>query len=228
MPVILTRPFQTSLSYYQTVLQDSPVAYWRMGDSVGTTLNEDSSTYDAPLGGTYTLGATGLIAGDPDTSVNFNGGYAQVGHGSWTTSTMSIEAWVKPTNTTGEQKAISLPFNPSANCLEVGNSGGGSWVGRVRTGGSLWTQAGGPVPAVGVIYHLVVTTDGSFMNLYVNGTPIGPVAVAPGNVEINEGNIHIGRVSSFGQNFLGDIDEVAVYLTALSPARVLAHYNAGI
>ncbi len=227
MSPFIILPIDSPPDYASTVLADSPVAYWRMGDSAGTTLTDEQASYNAPLTGTYTLGATGLINNDPDTSVNFNGGQAVVAHGGWATPTMSIECWVKPTSVSGTTVCLSLPFGFSANCLEVGPSSG-TWIGRVRTGGSLWTQSGGPTPAVGVTFHLVVTTDGSFMNLYVNGSPVGPVGISPGNVEINEGNIHIGRVSGFGQNFLGDIDEVAIYLSALSPTRVLAHYNAGI
>lgn len=61
-----------SATYPQTVLQDGPVDYWRLGESAGTSgadmVGTRPFTHASPA-----LGQSGAILGDSDTSVSFNG-----------------------------------------------------------------------------------------------------------------------------------------------------------
>lgn len=64
-----------SQDYSTTVLSDSPVQYWRLGESAGTTAADEVSSpaQDMTYIGSPTLGAAGLLPGDSGTSVDFNG-----------------------------------------------------------------------------------------------------------------------------------------------------------
>lgn len=92
----------------------------------------------------------------------------------------------------------------------------------------------------GEVYHVVAVLDGSREDtsgqliLYVNGTEVGRADGAGtlyahgSDVRIGQGNnrTHEDVTGDIG-SFDGALDELAVYNTALSAARVLAHYQAG-
>ena len=90
-------------SYSEVILADSPVGYWRLGESSGTsaadaTGNGNTGTYTD----SYTLAQTGDIAGDTDKAVAFSGanstgGYVAVPDVSALrfTSALTFEAWIR-------------------------------------------------------------------------------------------------------------------------------------
>ena len=69
---------------------------------------------------------------------------------------------------------------------------------------------------------LSVTRSGTTYRLYVNGVQ---VATATGTMVTPTGGGRFGAVG--GAPFKGVIDEAAIYPTALSAARIAAHYAAG-
>ncbi len=74
-------PSAPDTNYQTTVLNDSPIAYWRLGESSGTTAasvvnpNTFNSTYSATG---VTLGQPGALVGDPGTSIALNGSSGKV------------------------------------------------------------------------------------------------------------------------------------------------------
>jgi hypothetical protein len=86
------------------------------------------------------------------------------------------------------------------------------------------------IVAASTIYYVACTYDGATVALYVNGTS---VASASATGAINYvgayGTTVGGPVVSDGasENFGGVMAQVAIYSTALSSTRILAHYNAG-
>jgi hypothetical protein len=93
------------MTYSSEVLADSPLCFLRLGEASGTTAADSSGNSHA---GTYaaspTLGATGLIAGDSDTAVTFNGSsqYVSIDNSSgWADGTsFTAEIWVKASGVT--------------------------------------------------------------------------------------------------------------------------------
>src|SRR5690349_13621690 len=61
-------------TYQQVVLADSPLAYWRFGESAGTVADDISAGGGANADYTNgpTLGVAGLLGGDTDTAVAFS------------------------------------------------------------------------------------------------------------------------------------------------------------
>ena len=176
--------------------------------------------YSAP-----TLGVAGLLTGDSDKAASFaSGSRIEVANGTWMPSgAFSVEAIIKPTGVTGTQEIVARQ-----------SSSGGDWMFRLDGNQlKLWFNAGGfsaitasTTIVAGTAYHVVATWDGTTRKIYVGGTEVATgTATAPATsalpiaVAANAGNYA-------NEYFGGVIDEVAVYGSALSAARVSAHYSA--
>lgn len=222
-----------SSAYASEVLADSPLAYWRMGETSGTTITDSSGNgRTGTYSGSVTLGATGLLIGDSDKAVTVsNSVVGSVANAAWmNVNTITVEVWIQPTaaGVVGSREIVCRDFN--------GSGGTGSqWRIRLNAGkpeALLWHPALTVITAataltVGSTYHIVFTYDGANMRLYVNGSQVASSA--------QTGNITTGQPITFGclgnavsETWNGPIDEVAVYGTALSSTRIAAHYAAGI
>src|SRR6202171_1704290 len=61
-------------SYRATVLADAPAAYWRMGETSGTTMTDASKNANTgTYAGAFSVGQPGALAGDKGTAVAFDG-----------------------------------------------------------------------------------------------------------------------------------------------------------
>ena len=221
----------TATGYDQAVLADSPAAYWRLGESSGTSAADASGSGNA---GTYqnapTLGAPGLISGT-NTSVLFDGADDRVLAPDSTslspTGAVSVEAWARAASlapSSGGYRTIVL--KSGSYWLRVDNAGG---VQRarfyIRDAGTYYgVTAAGVTIATGTTYHLVGTYDGTTLRIYVNGVEMGSAAHT-GAVDDTTAALLISNPP--GSTWDGRLDEVAVYGQALSATRVQAHFDAG-
>lgn len=236
-----------AVTYPGEVLADGPLAYWRLDDTSGTTAVDSSGNgNDGTYYGDFTLGQSGAIASDPsDTGVYLNESGGQTGWvgagGSFAVtseftnqSPFTIEAWIKPAVIDANYRGVMS--NEAA--VDAGKDGyviylggftsNGVGIGFDRWGGAVSTpvQDAGAVSAGSAWWYVVGTYDGTNQTIYVNGVQ---VATATSAVELPSfgctfaiGATHCGTVSFYQ----GVIDEVAVYGTALSQARIQAHYQA--
>jgi len=61
------------------VAADSPSAWWRLGEPVGSVVAQDQvGGHDGVFQAGVTLGVAGLIGGDPDTAASFDGSSGRV------------------------------------------------------------------------------------------------------------------------------------------------------
>ncbi|HEV3260444.1 MAG TPA: hypothetical protein VG013_26550, partial [Gemmataceae bacterium] len=100
---------QASADYMQTVLADNPAGYWRLGEASGTTASDSSGNgHNGTYMGGVTLGQPGAIAGDPNTSVAFNGTNGIVDT-SFVPNVLSftIEAWVNPATASARPQTVA-------------------------------------------------------------------------------------------------------------------------
>ena len=98
--------------------------------------------------------------------------------------------------------------------------------GRLRH--DAYDTLSGPALIVGTRYHVVVTYDGTWIRLYINGVQVD--ASPSSNVLLDTTAVRSrwGRSRRGGGDFAGTIDEPAVYRQALSASMVNAHYQAGL
>jgi hypothetical protein len=140
-------------------------------------------------------------------------------------SDRTIEMWVK---------GNSFPTSGEAFFAGYGNFGSNAQTYHLGTTGSklLWSQWGqaltGPALNANQWYHVAVTNVGDLVTLYLDGAP-----VASGTFTINTPagtTFYMGRIpGSLGdiRKLNGSVDEVSVYNRALTPAEILAIFQAG-
>ncbi len=233
-------------SYRATVLADGPQVYLRLGDASGATApkNEVTSSIgaSAAYGGAPVFGVPGAIAFDSDTAVRFDeGASARIDLGNvlakpGTGTPESFELWFQPLQPLTNQPRFLFDRDVP---------GGGQRYDFFAFDGKLELErhdADGGVDGVydnganlvlGTWYHLVVTLAGmsptNGLKIYVNGSL---AAAADETVTLADavGAFVFGaKVSDPSTNAAnGAIDELAIYTHVLTPARILAHYNAGI
>lgn len=218
-------------TFAQAVLADAPAAYWKLDETSGTTGASQTATNPLTYLNGPTLGAPSLIASDlTGRSMELAGGTSKqharaVDAANLDFSTaLTIEAVVKPRTIppgAGFASIVSkdgyvLQFNAGQLELKLRNTTG--------TTGRYKAPAGAVV--AGRAQHIVATWDGATAAIYVNGTAVTSQAAVLGTLVNTTWNLTVGSFDGTTENFDGWIDEVAVYPTALSAARVLAHHQA--
>ncbi len=165
----------------------------------------------------------------------------------WNSETaISVEFWAKP----GQTNALACPAasvefiaGPPAQrngwLFYQGDTtltGGNGWLFRYYNNSSLTAVSGAAVTmelSTDQWYHVVGVYDGTNIKIYVNGVERATSVFT----STPRGNTNPDIPLTFGAradgvsgywNYQGSIDEAAVYTTALSPERILAHYEAGI
>ncbi len=215
-------------SYRSTVLADSPIAYWRLGDTSGIVASDQVSTLTGWYGGTLNRGVPGAIVGDADGAISLDGSSSYVGVPDYaqldlSNGPLSVEFWVKRNTATGTQAIIDrgpgsyqIYFSGTDNKLTVAVNGGG-----------ILARESSPTTDTTTFHHFVVTKSGTTTKVYRDGVDVTAAGIDSTLVNTST-NIWLGRWNdgtTFGNVVL---DEVAIYGTALSASRVLAHDQAGL
>ena len=213
------------------------VGYWTM-DGKTTNWSTNQELDSSGNGNTGTLvnmsQTTSPVLGKIGQALNFNGTnqYVDVSNQShFALSTYTISAWVNanavpPVGSwwTILSKGDNGPFHIQTQSNTSCGSGGEFGVGWNT--GSWQDICSGIVPVVGRWYHVVVTSDGLNVVLYVNGVQKGTKALGTPNQ--NSYDVAIGtNLETGGRYWNGLIDDVRIYNRALSAADVARLYTAG-
>lgn len=241
----LLNPFRfggAAANYSATVLSDNPRAYYRLGEATGTVA-ANSSGLGASLNGAYvnspTQGVSGLITGDPDKAVLLNGSTQRISTASALLNTasgnaFSIEAVLRFDVAPGPEPGVIVGAGISsgtASDIEIRvNATGG--VDVLRTNVVLVVSSAATF-SVGSKHHYVLTrgTD-NVIRQYLDGVLDANTATFSGFT--SSGNVwligasQVNTSPTFTRFFNGVMDEVAVYQSQLSGARISAHYAAGV
>ena len=235
--------------YAAAVSADNPVNWWRLADPSGSTTAADQTNGDP---GTYqggaTLGAAGQHAGDSATSTAFSGNSqyvnlpapsgstSQAGFQWFGQSNFTIDAWIDPTgNVANQHYARIVDFGTGAGTnnviFDLGPDGNDLNF-TVYNNGTGYGMTVAGVVTYNTWQHVAVTFAYNGSNwtatIYRNGTQVGTqnFTIAPGNVTYT--NNAIGKSNwSNDPYFVGNMEDVALYPSALTAARISAHYTAG-
>jgi RHS repeat-associated protein len=222
----------TTASYPTTVLGASPLAYWRLGESSGSTAVDTSGHSDS---GTYTGGVTHTSSGvktDVDQSATFNGSnyvtVASPGVEAGQSSTVSVEAWVKTSVGTGNNYVVSEGSSTSTTPFDGIHINAGLAAFTVSGATLNVTATGTTTVSDNQWHHLVGVRNGMSVSIYVDGRLDGSATGSTGTVALDYTTIGaLHRTTTFGNKFTGSIDEPAFFATALSAAQITNHYQAG-
>jgi gliding motility-associated-like protein len=143
-------------------------------------------------------------------------------------STISVEAWLKPTSGSSIQNVISKSTNGS-----IGSNTGyifprtdDNWVnfnGYLHIGGA-WRSVAYPYPTDGLFHHLAMTYDGSNIKLYLDGNLVKTQAQT-GTIATNTNSLAIGNQAGFSELFKGSLDEVRIWNAALTADQIKSRMN---
>jgi hypothetical protein len=175
-------------------------------------------------------------AGKIDQAMNFDGvdDYVNVGNGTSFNvgNSLTIEAWINPSNLSGRRTIFSTMANtlPGSFELEVGTGNGGvNRVGVITP--SVWNaETNNNAISTSTWQHIVYTRDGvsaGNQKIYVNGILQPLITDTPVTFLDNASPKLIGARTASAQRFAGMIDEVAVYNRALTQAEVTSRFNSG-
>jgi hypothetical protein len=214
--------------YRDAVLQDHPVAYYRLDEARGpVAMDLGQNGYNGTYLGGVALGASGALSNDANAAADFDGvdDWLRIGDvlSFPGTAPFSVEAWLHYSGST-EYRSIIGKFEgtrpsglPSDGWhLYLHYTGGLIFQ---RYSGGLVDIVNGPELPVGVWTHVAATFDGFTMLVYFNGREVGSGAAVQRLIETAT-DLQIGHF------FVGSMDEVAIYDKALSPMRLAAHMAA--
>lgn len=220
----------TSSAYVREVLADGPVLYQRFGERQGPTARDEIGTRSGTYAPRAALGSPGAVASDDDSAVTFDGTVeARVvqppGLDFAGDAPFSVEIWARPTSIPAYSWVVDhqvygatrggwgLLFTPERITFE-------RWANDLSAGVS-WTVR----PDTSRYQHVVAVFDGTRVLLYVDGVA---VADEPNDVRlpVTDGAWTVGgqNCSCPSSNFVGSLDELAIYDKPLSGDRVRAHY----
>ncbi|HUJ08995.1 MAG TPA: LamG-like jellyroll fold domain-containing protein [Verrucomicrobiae bacterium] len=222
-------------TYAQTVISNTPLAYWRLNETNGASVAIDSM---AGNNGTINAGVTAGVSGpqSPDfpgfesvnTAMQLNGSgnsYLSMPTFNLNTNAVTITGWINPTGIQADWAAIV--FCRSASTAAGLNFNDATTAGfnelRYTWNGSRYdTPTSLRLPTnQWSFFALVVTPTNSTVYLGTNGvlnsfTDTIPLPAQPFNA-----SLLIGRDAFYGRPFNGKIDEVAIYNHAIAPEQIL-------
>jgi hypothetical protein len=217
------------LAYSAEVLADLPDIYWRLGESGGTiaidsSVNGRNGTYVGPV----TLGAAGAVVGNTAISTLEATSYVDRAFNNYTTQAFTVEFWI---NAAAFATAITPnQCNPFSNGTFNGHgiatiiwSDGRVEIQTAQLGVTQRTFSAYGAAIPGAWNHICITRSGSVCKTYVNGvdrtaTPAVHIDPAVGATTLSLSRGSSGATATY--------DEFALYPTALSSARIAAHYAA--
>jgi len=213
-------------SFASAIAADSPVAWWRLAESSGTNAdNVGSGGIDGTYAGGYTLGDASIVGDVGDAAVTLNGtnGYVEAG----TAGQLSYA------NNFTWMAVFRTPATLGQNCIFSKGEGGfcvrTEGTGKLHVIKSHVASRGQSTASLGAntdyIIHVSVASDGT-TKIYINGAYDSTVTSGADSGSAAHPFL-IGVDRSFAGVFStwwsGKIDEVAIFDSELSAARILAH-----
>jgi len=227
----------TSNSFYQAVLADTPIGFWALSETSGTTAydlsgNGNTGTYS----GGYTLGEPGPISNQNlGYSTLFNGPSGQgeiTGSLPQATNTnTTITLWARYPSLSSHGTFIHIGVY-NGYSIGIGNSTFGTVGNQLLVLYDLvrWIPTGFYVqPGSWHLYTLVLNSSG-YPTVYVDGRQVysdsnGAPSTPSPNFSIANDN---GGYSGTTRFYQGRIADVAIYNSALTQAQIQTIFNAGI
>ena len=230
-----------------TAVSDALVGYWNFDEGTGSLLIDNSGYGNDGTLMNFPTDDSQWIPGRIGGALNFrgpaNGDYVVVPNYPKPAATMTITAWVWA-NARPQWATIAKNWPSTASQFHFGLNDtqgdlsnyliqqGGSQLGPVREG------AGAPLP-LSSWQHVALVCDGSKMQIYRNGAPVGAALAYNGTINTNLALQSLGIGAKLGPSGVppatsdsgywnGKMDDLGLWTRALSADEVLAVHVAGL
>lgn len=220
------------MAYPDVVLADSPRLYWRMGEASGLPQDTSGNALHATTtSGSPDYSQAGAIVGDANTAIAFDGSgpdYFQRTDNALLdlADVFTLECWVKLTALDSGSTAHGLISKQTgAYYMRILSADGKLQLLRSET--TLMVSSTVGIADTTTFHHCVGTKTGATTKLYIDGVD-RTGTVTNDTCANNALALFVGAEVGGAEPAKATIDEVAVYPTALSAARVLAHYDSGM
>jgi len=232
-------------SYEDTVLALNPVSYWRLGETGGTTAVDQIGVSNGIYRDGVALGQTGAIGGDSDLSAGFDGldDYIEIANdNAYLLDSGSVSFWFRTDNTSQTGKLVTKDASGfvDGGHFAIGLNNGIIDV-RLQNATQSFELFSTSTITPNVWQNVVFNFGSGGMELYLNGQleasdsytgGLGTTSGGTGNAEpwvlaAHSGFSDPGVATPLGQFYEGQIDEVALFGTALSLTQVQDLYATG-
>jgi len=226
----------------QAILSDGPLAYWRLDETSGTVARDyvanNNGTYSSVVLGqpgnklidTHTSARFGLLAANNSCATNINLDFATSGNAVFT-----VEAWVNGGSQTTDAGLVTKGYGSGGEQFNLDCGGPGrAYRFFVRDASGAAKLATSSVVPNNQWHHVVGVCDqaNGVVRLYVNGTNVAQGAISTNSgllasaTTVSIGSRQAGLGTPFNNQFIGYMEEVAIYGYALSTNQVVTHYRA--
>ena len=229
------------LTYAQIVLQDVPIAYWPLDETSGTIAYDQSGNgYNGTYNGSIILNDYMSIPGTGGGAPKFDGSTTYVTGTQLLTSSITnvtLESWVNFETNTTPTGGCFFKNGQYNNGYAMGNGGtdfdssGNNFIGLYEY--VSWNTTTSTIPTSGWHHCVIVIGSTSESTYYIDGAQVATnpnsgiyIPGAEWVIGADDNNSSNGNVIS--RFFAGSLSNIAIYGTALSATRILAHYDAGI
>lgn len=222
-------------SLYDLVRADAPWGYWRLGETTGSVAADSSGNGRTGTYANVMQGMASLVPNDPDPCGKWNGEPYQ------TTGSRVI---IGQTFSTNQNFSICLrvknDFDPFTRAIWANKSAGDLGFGVFMSAGKVlvndvffsgsFSVLGNRLVEDDLPHDVVVTFDGAYLRIYVDGVLDAEEAKTKTNYAGGVTSIGWSEASNQpGQDvYSGFIDEVRIYEYTMTEGQVWAHYKAGL
>ncbi len=226
-------------TYEQAVLVNSPIGFWSLGETTGTTAydlsgNGNNGTYT----GGYTQGAPGPISNSNlGNSTLFNGSnsYVSLPNVIQPYTIITISLWFKTTSDgiiLGYQNAtVGSAQNDYVPIIYIGTDG------KLRA--ELWNGLVDPITTTNTVndgrwHNITLVANSTTQSLYFDNSLVGTLSGTITNLTMTYNQLGTGYGSSWPSTngswfyFKGGISNVSIYTSALSSSQIQTLFNDGI
>ncbi len=189
------------------------------------------NNYDGAAGSSVAFGEDGLVPGDdsvvvsagafdPTAIISLPSGGS--GSGTLHPANLTFEAWIDHT-LTGD----TLVSGGGYMITTIQDNNGIEANATLTDSSFVYVRAYDTPPYNGGLLHVVMTEDTSWLRLFVNGRLAGQVSTHGESIDYDSGIVNDPvLIGSPGYGAPRQVDELAIYDYALTPAQVESHYYA--
>ena len=158
-----------------------------------------------------------------------------------TTNGVTISMWINPTAAQGTFTGLFMYRNNTTEGFGFGGTTSGGMAGLGYTwnnnSGTTYNYSSGLYPVIGIWQYVALVLNSNSATIYLyyvtNGVPVllsASQSIALNSYTFNGGTTFIGSDANAGagRTFIGDISDVAVYNSALSPGQIAQQFTTGL